>query len=275
MLREMAFTGSFYPSSAKKTGEMLGGFFSAARNGTAAGKNRIVIAPHAGYVYSGKTAAHSYSALQKASCCIILSPNHTGLGEKISIFPKGEWESLFGNVKVDEKVASKIAEEIGVERDELAHIGEHSIEVQIPFLSHAFGNCFTIVPITMMEHKLEKLEELGKIIGKIMKEKNRKEDGGEICLIASSDFTHYKSEKEARKTDSEAIRFIEELDYRGFHRFASKENSSICGYAPITAAIAAARETGAKKARLLHYETSANATGDESSVVGYAAIGME
>ena len=269
MLRESAVKGSFYPSDAKKAEALLSGFFSNPELKKIKAYSRIVIAPHAGWIYSGKTAAYSYSALKKANCCIILSPNHTGLGEAISIYPEGSWESLFGNVRVNGKIAKEIAEEMNVGFDELAHIGEHSIEVQLPFLQFKFGSEFTIVPITIAEHKFEELEKLGRVIGRIMK----KEKG--VCLIASSDFSHFISEKAAEKADLEAIGLIKMLDARAFFRLVEEKDLSICGALGITSAMFAAKEIGMKMAELLSYTSSAEETKDKSNVVAYAAVAFK
>ena len=265
MLRECAVKGSFYPASEKKAREMVNGFFSEVPEQKE--KSRIVIAPHAGYVYSGKTAAHAFQALQKADCYIILSPNHTGLGEPISIYPRGSWKSPLGEVKVNEEIASRIAKKMAVERDELAHIGEHSIEVQLPFLQAKFGE-ISIVPITLAENKLEKLKELGNVLAEIMKTEK-------VCIVASSDFSHYLSEERAKKEDLEAISFIERLDEDGFYGLVNLKNMSICGYSDIVTSIAVAREIGLKRAKLLSYTSSAEITRDKSNVVGYAAISFK
>lgn len=266
MIRECSVKGSFYPSDSRKAEAMLKDFFSNPELKKIKAESRVVVAPHAGWIYSGATAAYSCSALKKAKCYIILSPNHTGLGEEISIYPDGSWESLFGNVKVDEKIATQIAEEMDVERDELAHIGEHSIEVQLPFLQYKFGNDFSIVPITIAEHRFEELEKLGKIIGKIM------EKYKDVCLIASSDFSHFISEERAKKADLEAIELIKRLDSKGFFGLVERKGLSICGAVGITSAIIAAKELGMKKASLLRYTSSAEETKDRSNVVAYASL---
>jgi AmmeMemoRadiSam system protein B len=257
VFRELAVKGSFYPSERKTAEGLIREFISGAKVPEEAKGSRVVVAPHAGYAYSGKTAAYSYKALAEAACYIILSPNHTGQGEAISIFPEGKWRSLSGSIRVNDRIASEIASSLGVERDSIAHIGEHAIEVQLPFLQFRFGSGFSIVPITIAENAFPKLEELGRIIGRIMGKEN-------VCVIASSDFSHFMPLPE--------IALIEKLDSAAFYRLVGRKQLSICGYAGIICAMEAARKTGCKSGQLLHYSTSAEVTHDETNVVGYAAI---
>jgi len=265
MLRECAVKGSFYPADEKEVREMVNGFLAGVPEPKE--KSRIVIAPHAGYVCSGKTVAYAFQSLKKADCYIILSPNHTGLGEPISIYPDGSWRSPLGEVKVNEEIASRIAHKMNLERDELAHIREHSIEVLLPFLQAKFKE-ISIVPITIAENRLEKLKELGKVLAEIMKTEK-------VCIVASSDFSHYLSEERAKKEDLEAISFIEKFDEDGFYGLVNRKNRSICGYSGIVTSIVVAREIGLKRAKLLSYTSSAEITGDKSNVVGYAAISFK
>jgi len=268
MNREAAFAGSFYPADKKKLTAMLDGFFSGVQKETKREKTGCVVAPHAGYVYSGQTAAFSYSALKKAKTFVILSPNHTGYGRSISIWPDGEWETPLGKAKVNSALSKKIAEALGTETDTEAHLGEHSIEVQLPFLQHSFGNNFDFVAITLGTGNLAGLERLGKAIAE-------KTNGMAVAVIASSDFTHFETEESAKKKDLAAIKFIEKIDIEGFYSEVGEKQLSICGYAAIIAAMKyCVSAKGFKKGRLLHYDSSATASRDKANVVGYAAIGF-
>lgn len=187
-LREAAVAGSFYPKEKARLSADISGFFSNA--GKAARDASVVVAPHAGYVYSGATAAHSFASLREHRTYVILSPNHTGLGEVVSVYPDGEWETPLGRVKVDSKAGSKISEILGIGQDTVAHIQEHSVEVQLPFLQSTFKK-FSIVPVTIMANDLETLKEIGNTIWGVC--------GSDVGIIASSDFSHYVPADEARK----------------------------------------------------------------------------
>ncbi len=266
MIREPAVAGVFYPSSKKELSDMLSSFFRGAslQGGKATHDSGVVVAPHAGIAHSGKIAAFAYNALKKADTYFILSPNHTGLGEPISIYPEGGWKTPLGEAGVDEGLASALAKKLGIGRDEIAHIREHSIEVQLPFLQHVFGKV-KIVPVTLGGVGLEEMEKLGKAIAEVS-------NNQDVAVIASSDFTHGLPEASARKKDREAVGLIEKMDIRGFDRLVQGENLSICGYLGIEAAMAYALERGFKAGKLLNYGNSGSTTLNRAEVVGYAAV---
>jgi len=260
-LREPVAAGSFYPKEKEELRQQLQEFFKGL---PAQKKTNCIIAPHAGYVYSGRTAAFAFNALQESRCFAILGPNHTGFGPAISISDADEWETPLGRIKVDSALREKLLAGTGIEADDSAHVQEHSIEVQLPFLQFLFKES-RILPITLMEHRLPELLKLAKAIASL---------GENISVIASSDFTHYEPKQAAEKKDGSAIKRIADLDVKGFHEMVLAQNMSICGFAPITALMQYAVEKRLKKGKLLHYDTSATASGDETAVVGYAAIGF-
>jgi AmmeMemoRadiSam system protein B len=156
-----------------------------------------------------------------------------------------------------------------IDMDESAHKYEHSIEVQLPFLQHRFGE-FGIVPICMGMQDEETAIEVGMEVAEAARRVNKK-----IVIIASSDFTHYMPDKTARENDAYYIQSILDMDVPGFYRRLSERNASVCGYGAIAAMLTAAKALGAKKAALLKYSTSGDTTGDLAAVVGYAGIVVE
>jgi len=263
MTREAIVAGSFYPHTRKEIEEQINKFFLQAKK--TGKKSNAVVAPHAGYFYSGRTAAYSYSALSEADSYILIGPNHSGYGTEISVYPEGEWENPLGKVKIDFEIAKKIIEKIGeAELDEIAHLQEHSLEVQLPFLQLTQKN-FKIVPITLMTD-FNGAKKLGKALYEIEKESKKK-----IAVIASSDFNHYLPEETASERDMKAIKKILELNIEEFNKMV-EEKMSICGFRAIEAVMQYAKLKGIEKAELLHYTTSAEALKDKASVVGYAAI---
>jgi len=260
--REAAVAGSFYPRDKKQLEKMLCGFFKGLREEK---KSGCIVSPHAGYVYSGGIAALAFNSLQETDCFVVLGPNHTGLGEPISVSDAGEWETPLGRVPVAGAEREKLLGALGIEADGLAHIQEHSIEVQLPFLQHCFRG-FKILPITIGTQRLQDLLELGNALAELK---------GKVSVIASSDFSHFVPLETAKKNDLMAIKKITALDVEGFHGMVMRERMSICGSAPIAGAMQYCRKAGYKSGRLLGYGTSASATGDSESVVGYAAIKFE
>ncbi len=228
-----------------------------------------IVSPHAGYMYSGSIAAHSYYALAvegTPECAVILGPNHTGLGSGISIMEDGRWATPLGELPIDSEVAEEICKNFKmVDVDEKAHLFEHSIEVQLPFLQYLYGERLLFVPICMMMQDLETSKELGEAIAKSIANKN-------AVVIASSDMTHYEEGRMAEEKDREAINAMAELDEAKLFGTIESKMISMCGYGPVISAIACAKKLGATKAKLLSYKTSGDITGDHSSVVGYASL---
>ncbi len=232
---------------------------------------KAAIAPHAGYIYSGPVAAHTYQAIAAdgfPETFIILCPNHTGMGSGISMMPEGEWITPLGSVKIDEELATELLEasEI-IDIDESAHLGEHSCEVHLPFLQY-FNQDFKIVPICMWMQDLETAKEIGNAITDASK-------GKDVLIIASTDFTHYEPAEVAYKNDQKVLEAIISLDENRMYERIYQYNVSMCGYGPVAASIIAARGLGATRGRLLKYATSGDITGDSSSVVGYASVILE
>lgn len=229
------------------------------------GKFLALIVPHAGYPYSGPVAAHAYKELAAQglfTTAIMLGPNHSGYSPEVSIWSEGEWETPLGKVKIDEKLARQLLEQGVAQADETAHIFEHSIEVQLPFLQHIYSE-LKIVPIAMLAQDLETSAQLGKAIARI---------SNNNVIIATTDFTHYEPQASAVEKDKQMIEAITELDEGELYTRRRLLSHSMCGYGPVAAAIVAAREKGMKRANLLKYATSGDVIGDFSAVVGYASL---
>jgi AmmeMemoRadiSam system protein B len=234
------------------------------------GKNRslkAVIAPHAGYMYSGMPAAHTYLSLfddGKPDHVVILGPNHTGMGARLAVCNEN-WVTPLGEAKYDSGLGSAIVEEDEfASLDCIAHSSEHSIEVQIPFLQYIFGTNVSFVPICVSDQSFRVCESLGRTLAKLATQ-------DDILVIASSDFTHFESAESAKKKDNQAMEYLEFLDPKGFLDFVQSHRISICGAGPIAAAMVFANERGATKFNLLKYTNSGEITGDRHSVVAYVA----
>ncbi len=233
--------------------------------------SKAFVSPHAGYMYSGPVAAHVYSVIARegtAETYIIIGPNHTGYGEIVSVYPRGSWITPLGEIEVDNELAYYIARDSGYANlDEKAHLYEHSIEVQLPFLQYIFGSKFKIVPIVIYEQSPNISKDLADTIISSAEKLNR-----DIVLIASSDFTHYEPHDTATKKDSIAIEAIAKLEPEKLYTIINEYNISICGPGPIMTAIYYSKKINAERADLLKYATSGDIAGDKSSVVGYAAL---
>ena len=226
---------------------------------------KAVIAPHAGYMYSGQPAAYSYLHLfrdGRPDHIVILGPNHTGMGARLAVCNE-DWETPLGKAKFDRVLGSAIVEENEyATNDCIAHGQEHSIEVQVPFLQYTFGPDVSFVPICVSDQSWRVVESLGKTLGKLAEEMD-------IMVIASSDFTHFESAESAKLKDNQAMEYLEFLDPRGFLEFVQGHRISICGAGPIAAALVFANEREATQFKMWKYISSGDITGDTRSVVAY------
>ncbi len=234
------------------------------------------VVPHAGYVYSGLTAAHFYKNIRDSyDVVIILGTNHTGLGEKAAI-SREPWETPLGTVEVDLELADALMDACHhIKADELAHLYEHSIEVQLPFLQYKLKD-FRFVPITIMSNGNPAFYmEIGKAIHSCLK-------GVDALVIASSDFTHFGEGygfvpttsdplQWVKKTDLKAVDAIIELDDMEFLSIA--KSTTICGAGAIATLINVMKEEKAK-GTLLHYSTSYDVSRKKDIIVGYASVGF-
>lgn len=263
-VRKPAVAGQFYSGSAAALKAEVQEYIKQA---TKPRKVLGVISPHAGYIYSGHVAGATLASVEIPPICIVLSPNHTGLGSAVAIMNAGEWEIPTGNIPVEETIANALIKNSPLfSVDALAHMREHSLEVQLPFLLELQKN-LKIVPVTLGHLNYNTCEELGKAIAKTIKE-----SGHEILIVASSDMTHYESDKRAREKDKLAIDRILELDPSGLVNICAERNITMCGVIPVAVMLVACKEMGAKKAELVKYATSGDVTGDKSAVVGYAGV---
>ncbi|MGQ9546865.1 MAG: AmmeMemoRadiSam system protein B [Dehalococcoidia bacterium] len=230
------------------------------------GKREIlaIIVPHAGYYYSGPVAAHAYRALADdgiVDTAVVLGPNHTGYGYPVSLWASGSWNTPLGEVEINEELSQRLLGKV-IKPDETAHIHEHSIEVQLPWLQHLYRKV-KIVPITMLAQDLETARMVGKAISQAR---------DNLVIIASSDFTHYEPHSVAMRKDESVIEAIVDLDEGKLYECLERLHCTMCGYGPVASAIVAAKEMEAKTASLLKYATSGETSGDFSRVVGYSAI---
>lgn len=275
-MRDQAFAGSFYSGKPRDLSSFISEAIAGANDTRCNATNSVsFVAPHAGYIYSGRTAAYAYKAMLNSNrmlnsdTVVILGPNHTGLGEAISV-SKTDWRTPLGVVRNDMEMAAAIAGyDNGISIDEMAHADEHSIEVQLPFLQSTLKNK-RIVPICMGDQSLRASRLVSEAISKAGKKLRRN-----IGIIASSDFNHYESAEEAQKKDMKLIEAIEKIDYMRLNILAKELDDSACGIGPITVAMLFALEHSAKKGCMLKYSNSGEVTGDNSSVVAYSSILFE
>ncbi|MFC1674900.1 AmmeMemoRadiSam system protein B [Candidatus Omnitrophota bacterium] len=265
-VRMPVVAGQFYPGTAAELTKQIESFVDKKV------KKRDCIGcilPHAGYIYSGAVAAKTLSRVIVKERAVLLGPNHTGCGAPFSIMTSGVWRTPLGEVKIDEELAAGICEKsTRLESDAIAHLEEHALEVELPLLQF-FKRELRIVPISFRSQDLDALKQTGRAIGEAIKGCGSKDS---IIIVASSDMTHYEPQQEAEKKDKEAIEAVLDLNEDLLMDKVTSLNISMCGIAPVIALLSAAKVLGAERGELIEYRTSGDATGDKSSVVGYAGI---
>jgi len=260
MIRQAIYAGTWYPVEKKEIERYLD---------LKAEKSDAIccICPHAGWLYSGKIAGMVYSRIASCESYVLIGPNHTGHGVESSVFNSGSWQMLAGEVEIDETLANNILQNSEfLQPDTKAHINEHSLEVQLPFIQY-FNPHAKIVPIILRTGYIEVCKDIGRAIYTAIKGSAKK-----VLIVASTDMTHYEPHDLAKKKDKLAIDEILALNADGVFGTVQKYGISMCGYVPVTVAIIAARGLSATSCKLIKYATSGDVSGDYDAVVGYAGF---
>jgi len=264
MIRQPAVAGQFYPGTAEELRAAIDGLVD-----KEVVKEEVIglVSPHAGYIYSGPVAGATISRIKFRDTFIVIGPNHTGMGKPFSIMTEGAWQTPLGEVAIDSELARQIRDDSShLEEDTAAHQNEHSVEVQIPFLQY-FKPDVKIVPIVLASASADVLKEIGREIAGAVSRLKRP-----VVILASSDMTHYEPQAAAAEKDRQAIGAILDMDEDKLLERVAGLGISMCGYVPVVAMMAAARELGAGTAELVKYQTSGDISGDYARVVGYAGI---
>ena len=263
-IRQPAVAGLFYSSRPDELRRDVRKFLGApVERAPALG----AIVPHAGYVYSGPVAGAVYARLVLPRRAIVLCPNHTGLGAPAALDPSDAWRTPLGDVPLARGLADRLlALAPTLEEDTGAHLREHSLEVQLPFLQVERPDV-EIVPVSLGTASLPLCREVGQAIATLVSE-----EADPPVVLASSDMNHYEPRKVGRAKDDRALARVEALDAEGLFQTVLEQSITMCGVLPATALLFAARALGASGARVVARRDSGEETGDDSSVVGYAGV---
>ena len=263
-VRHPAVAGQFYP---RKAASLLADIQSYLSPAVATIPALGCVVPHAGYIYSGHVAGAVYARLEIPARCILLCPNHTGMGSPLSTMSQGAWETPLGTVPIDSALAASLLNQFPLLADDPdAHRAEHAIEVQLPFLQ-ARRSQFHFVPIAVGTRQYETLAGLGQCIAEVLADLDER-----VLVLASSDMNHYESDQVTRIKDHKAIERVLAVDPRGLYEVVTSEQISMCGFGPTVAMLTAAQTLGATQAELVKYATSGDVSGDRNLVVGYAGV---
>jgi MEMO1 family protein len=265
-IRKTAIAGSWYPGKTSLLRKDIESYFASVPDLRLDGEIISLIAPHAGYVYSGQVAAHAYNLVrgEKVDVVIVIGPSHRMAFHGVSIFSKGGYETPLGVVPIAEEVANNIKGfSRKVEEIPAAHLQEHSLEIQLPFLQVALGD-FSFVPLVMGDQNESTCRDLSAAIHQAVGNKK-------VLIVGSSDLSHFHNYSMATRMDAIALNHLQKCDANGLLEDIDQGICEACGGGPMAVAMMAAAMLGALKARILRYANSGDITGEKSSVVGYGA----
>lgn len=264
MKRSPAVAGQFYAGTPADLNKEVESYI---KSGVEKEKVIAIMSPHAGLMYSGHVAGAVYSSIILPKTFLLLGPNHTGLGRQVAMMSSGEWSLPTGSFQIDGELAKLVLRHTDiVQEDSQAHLFEHSLEVQLPFIGY-FSDSVKIVPITVMSASLDECSEIGEAIALAIKE-----SGYDIVIAASTDMSHYVPDDTARRLDGLALKEALNLNPEGLYNTVMRNRISMCGVIPSTIMLFAAKALGATEARLVKYATSGEISGDYERVVGYAGV---
>lgn len=267
-VRRAQYAGMFYPADPVELSDQVKYLMSESTGQKAKGNIVGMVAPHAGYIYSGASAAAGYRLLEKKmiDTVVVISPAHSAFFGGVSVYTGGGYQTPLGVVYTDLELAAAIAEiHPKVLFSSEGHSGgprpEHALEVQLPFLQAALGD-FKLVPLIMGSQEFDVAVALGEVLAATLK-------GKKALVVASSDLSHYHSAKAAEKLDAGVREAVERMDWKLLHDKICSGQSEACGAGPIMACMYASRRLGANHAEIVSYTHSGMVSGDDSQVVGY------
>jgi len=268
VVREPAVNGMFYPDDPVVLRKDIEDYIRSAV--VPEMKEHIVgiISPHAGYMYSGKVAAHAKKIVVKKSydSVILIGPGHRAYFNGAALWDKGSFRTPLGNVDIDEDIVVEMIKTGGIMKTSLdTHKGEHSLEVQIPFLQIVLDR-FKIVPIVMGIQTIDACRELVQIMSTILQTSKKR-----LLVVGSTDLSHYYSYTEAKKLDGYVVKCLDMFDIPGMIDLFETGKAEACGAGPIIVTMMLSEILGADHGRVLKYANSGDVSGDKSSVVGYVS----
>ena len=269
VVRQPVVAGRFYPAAAAVLARETAGYLAKAE-APSERPTLLAMAPHAGAVYSGSVAGRTLGAARLADTLLLLGPNHTGRGARMAVWPDGVWRIPGQDVPVDDALAAALmaaAPELVPDRE--AHLGEHSLEVLLPFLRQVRPDC-RIVPVAVAEPDVTHLAGAAAAMAGVLARWPQP-----VSVVVSSDMSHYVSHKTATKLDSLALARALALDPEGLCRVVREAGISMCGVLPMALGLFLVLALGASSARLAAYATSGEVSGDYDQVVGYAGVLVE
>lgn len=273
-IRPSPIAGTWYTGDPKKLAAEIDQFIESAKVSADEYEGELIglVSPHAGHRYAGRTASYAYRLVQGCprGLAVILSPFHPYSTAEFLTTAHRAYQTPLGEVPVEKELLSLLdikTAEAGLSLAQIAEDEEHSIEIQLPFLQRAWQEEFSLLPVMVRTHDPKKLRKFAQALHEVL-------DGHDYLLIASTDLSHFYPQDYAEVLDAEMLKRIKEMDAQGVLDAESEGSGSACGAGGVAAMLWTAQLAGANRAYILNYSSSADATGDRSSVVGYGAAAV-
>ena len=263
-IRRCAVCGLFYPADPEVLKRDITALLANVERKRIEGTIRGLISPHAGYRYSGSTAAYGFALLAgaKYKTVVIVSPSHREYFDGVSVYAGDAYSTPLGTVTVDDTLRESLLRACHVvTASDVGHGEEHAVEVQLPFLQHVLP-VFSLLPIVIGHQSAEYCFALGEALGSIVRDEK-------VLLLASTDLSHYYPSNVADELDRVMIDDVERFDYNRLMADLEEGKTEACGGGPTVAVMAALQKLGARNMEILHHCNSGDVTGDTRSVVGY------
>ena len=268
-IRASVIAGQWYPGRARELERAIERFYDLVDPVNVAGEIVGLISPHAGYTYSGQTAAYAYKQIQNKSFDVvaIVSPVHSRVLGRFAITSADAYETPLGQVALDNDLVDALSARVPINR--AGYDGEHSLEIQLPFLQVILDD-FRLLPVMIGTSSFEAGEELGAALAKVLK-------GRKTLLVASTDLHHIENYSEVVRRDQIVVDAVASFDMARIEGALSPWDCSVCGRIPVFAVLTAARALGADAVQVLHHTTSGDVTGTRTPgqyTVGYMAAAI-
>ena len=272
-VRPSPIAGTWYSADPRQLRQTLDGYMEQAELPNLPGEIVALVAPHAGYLYSGPVAGYAFRAVRGKSyeTVAVLSPMHQYYTQPLLTSAHRAYQTPLGEIPIDKAllaaVDTQLEQQANLTLHPVAHDKEHALEIELPFLQCAIAGDFKLLPIMLRDQSRRTAKILGKILAEVLKDSS-------ALLVASSDLSHFYPESTANQLDSQVLKALSDFSPDGLFDLKERGSGQACGLAAIAAILWASKELGATDVTLLNYNTSAAITGDRSSVVGYGAAAI-
>lgn len=269
-VRPSPIVGSWYEANPRTLARHVDEYLDRAELPELEGEVCAVISPHAGHIYSGPVAGYAFAAVRGMTPEIVavISPMHQPYLQPLLTSAHAAYATPLGEIPLDQEALSQLDDALAIRQHErltrVACDREHSLEIVLPFLQRALGAGFKLLPVMARSQSPVTIEALGMALAEVLADRR-------ALLVASTDLSHFFDQATAMELDHAMLQCFESFDPAAIFTLEHSGKGQACGHAAVAAVLWASRQLGADAVRVLHYATSADVTGDRTSVVGYGA----